>query len=60
MEKPLGPWVAIAGDPKAWTRCGYQDGELGSLDNILPATKEIGTQEYYKNTKMYISKSFLF
>ena len=40
LEEIRGPHP---GDPKAWTRCGYQDEELGNLENILPASKEMGT-----------------
>ena len=55
LEEIRGPHP---GDPKAWTRCGYQDEELGNLENILPASKAIGTniEQYSSSSQEYIGQ----
>ncbi len=36
-----------SGDGQVWTRCGYQDKELGTLETIPPASMEIGATRHF-------------
>ncbi len=57
----------FTGDPKGWTRCGYNDIELGTLDNIVPASREIGINRSHpqlggttKGKKEWIESFYIF